>query len=49
MLKIIDFIKDNEFLNNLLDRSQFEYDEVNKVVDNILYDVKTRKDEALRE
>lgn len=49
MLKIIDFIKDNEFLNNLLDRSQFEYDEVNKVVDKILYDVKTRKDEALRE
>jgi histidinol dehydrogenase len=49
MLKIIDFIKDNEFLNNLLDRSQFEYDEVNKVVDKILYDVKNRKDEALRE
>ena len=49
MLKIIDFMKDNEFLNNLLDRSQFEYDEVNKVVDKILYDVKNRKDEALRE
>lgn len=49
MLKIIDFIKDNEFLNNLLDRSQFEYDEVNKVVDKILYDVKNRKDEALTE
>lgn len=49
MLKIIDFIKDNEFLNNLLDRSQFEYDEVNKVVDKVLYDVKNRKDEALRE
>lgn len=38
----------NEFYNKILNRNQFEFEEVNQVVDDILKDVRTRKDEALR-
>lgn len=37
----------NEFYNKILNRNQFEFEEVNQVVDDILKDVRTRKDEAL--
>lgn len=37
----------NEFYNKILNRNQFEFEEVNQVVDDILKEVKTRKDEAL--
>ncbi|CAH2213000.1 histidinol dehydrogenase [Tepidibacter aestuarii] len=49
MIRIIDSIKDSGFLKKLLDRSQFEFEEVNKVVDEILFNVRKRKDEALKE
>ena len=38
----------NEFLKKVLNRSQFEFEDVNKVVNDILQDIKNRKDEALR-
>ncbi|MGD9677541.1 MAG: histidinol dehydrogenase [Vulcanibacillus sp.] len=49
MIRIINSNKDNNFLNKLLERNQFEHGEINKVVEDILSDVKKRKDEALRE
>ncbi|MDP0505920.1 MAG: histidinol dehydrogenase [Fusobacterium sp. JB019] len=49
MIKIIDSQKENIFLKNLLDRNQFEYEDINKIVSEILNDVKIRKDEALKE
>lgn len=49
MIKIIDSKKESLFLENLLNRNQFEYEGVNKLVDEILLDVIKRKDEALRD
>ncbi|MBC2399716.1 histidinol dehydrogenase [Clostridium tetanomorphum] len=49
MINIIEFEKDRKFLKKLLSRSQFEFYEVNKVVDEILIEVNRRKDEAVRE
>lgn len=49
MIRIINANKDNSFLNKLLERNQFEYEDINKVVENILFDVKKRKNEALTE
>ncbi|WP_027626275.1 histidinol dehydrogenase [Clostridium lundense] len=49
MINIIQFEKDREFLKKLLERSQFEFYEVNKAVNEILTEVKRRKDEAIRE
>lgn len=47
MIKIIDSKREKTFLQSLLDRSQFEYEDVNKAVGEILSDVRERKDEAL--
>jgi len=49
MIKIIDSINNEEFLKILLDRNQFEFEEVNNVVDEVLMDVRKRKDEAVRD
>lgn len=49
MINIIEFEKDREFLKKLLERSQFEFYEVNKVADEILTEVRNRKDEAIKE
>ncbi|WP_291583229.1 histidinol dehydrogenase [Clostridium sp. UBA6640] len=49
MINIIEFEKDREFLKKLLERSQFEFYEVNKAVDEILAEVRNRKDEAIKE
>lgn len=49
MIKIIDSKKESLFLENLLNRNQFEYEGVNKLVDEILLDVIKRKDGALRD
>jgi len=49
MIRIIETNNlNNEFLKRILGRSQFEFEDVNKVVDDILKDIKIRKDEALR-
>ncbi|MDP0493175.1 MAG: hypothetical protein Q7K48_02520 [Fusobacterium sp. JB021] len=48
MIKIIDSQKENIFLKNLLDRNQFEYEDINKIVSEILNDVKIRKDDAFK-
>ncbi|MDD4834120.1 MAG: histidinol dehydrogenase [Lutispora sp.] len=48
MVRLIDISKDREFLKKLLDRSKLEIDEVNKIVDSILSNVKQNKDAALR-
>lgn len=47
MIKIIDSKRENTFLQSLLDRSQFEYEDVNKAVGEILDNVIRKKDEAL--
>ncbi|MDD2482419.1 MAG: histidinol dehydrogenase, partial [Lutispora sp.] len=47
-MRLIDISKDREFLKKLLDRSKLEIDEVNKIVDSILSNVKQNKDAALR-
>ncbi|WP_163468773.1 histidinol dehydrogenase [Fusobacterium sp. IOR10] len=47
MIKIIDSKREKTFLQSLLDRSQFEYEDINKAVGEILSDVRERKDEAL--
>lgn len=49
MIRIIDSINNEEFLKTLIDRNQFEFEEVNNVVDEILMDVRKRKDGAVRE
>lgn len=49
MIKTIEFQKDKEFLKKLLERSQFEFYEVNKAVDEILSEVKNGKDEAVKQ
>lgn len=49
MIRIIDSINNEEFLKTLIDRNQFEFEEVNSVVDEILMDVRKRKDGAVRE
>lgn len=49
MIKIIDIKKENSFLKNLLERNQFDYENINKTVDEILNDVKIRKDNALKD
>lgn len=49
MINIIEFEKDREFLKKLLERSQFEFYEINKAVDEILTEVRNRKDEAIKE
>lgn len=49
MIKTIEFQKDKEFLKKLLERSQFEFYEVNKTVDEILSEVKSRKDEVIKQ
>lgn len=49
MIKIVDIEKNKEFLNTVLNRNQLEFEEVNKVVDEIISEVKKRKDNAVRE
>lgn len=49
MIRIIDTKNNKEFLKKLMNRNQLEFEEVNRTVDEILSDVKKRKDEALRE
>jgi histidinol dehydrogenase len=49
MINIIDNQNNREFLKKLLTRSQFEFDGVNKVVDEIISYVKCSGDSALRE
>lgn len=49
MIPIINAKENGDFLNKLLDRSQFEFEEINQTVENILKDVKRRKDKALKE
>lgn len=49
MIKIVDIEKNKEFLNTVLNRNQLEFEEVNKVVDEIISEVKKRKDDAVRE
>lgn len=49
MIKIIDIEKNKEFLNTVLNRNQLEFEEVNKVVDKIISEVKKRKDDAVKE
>lgn len=48
MISIID-ANNTDFLEKLLDRTQFEFEEINSIVKEILKDVKNRKDEALKE
>lgn len=49
MISIINSVTNRDFLKKLLDRSQFEFEEVNTVVEQILKDIKIKKDKALRE
>ncbi len=49
LIKIINANKDNNFITRLLERNQFDNEEVNKVVEDIVNDVKKRKDNALIE
>lgn len=48
-MRIIDISKDRDFLAKLLDRNKLEIDEVNRSVDDILNNVRSDKDRALRE
>ncbi len=45
---MIKIIEDVTLLNDLLNRNQFEYSDVNQVVEEILNQVKEKKDEALK-
>lgn len=49
LIRAIDATKDMSFLNEIFARNQFEHEQVNEVVEEILCNVKSKKDEALRE
>jgi len=49
LLNIIKMNENNDVLNKLLDRNQFEFQEVNRIVEEILTNVKNRGDEAVRD
>ena len=49
MISIVDISKNKEFLNKLLDRNQFEFDDVKETVNDILVNVRLNKDKALKE
>lgn len=49
MIPIINANENKDFLKKLLDRNQFEFEEINKTVEDILKEVKINKDRALKE
>ncbi len=49
MIKIINANKDNNYLNKILERNQFDNEEINKIVKEIVNDVRERKDKAVIE
>lgn len=49
LIKIINANKDNNFLTKLLERNQFDNEEINRVVKEIVDDVRKRKDKAIVE
>ena len=49
MLKVVRFKDNKEYIERILNRSQFEFQEVNNAVKSILENVKEKRDEALRE
>lgn len=49
MIRIIDATKNSDILIEIFMRNQFEHEQVNDVVEEILCNVKANKDEALRE